>query len=815
MTSGPNPSPRRGRYARRLLAAVPIPGGVRAELELIGFSDTGTDLRPVIVSEEPLARQLFSTSVPNRPAEEITVERRESTERALLEVQVLTPRIARLRLGAAKDIEAARDFGMLAPGAPAALRPGTGMPELDDDGHGVELEVGGVRVRLGRDPFAIRVECAGLPQAAVETSLQDRDVHGFLVTPPPGQVTQPDGERALWSWALTPDERLYGLGEVFSRLDHRGRRFRLWDTDAWGTTKAAAYKYVPFLHSSRGYGIFAHTPAEVRADLGATSLRSATLEIDEPDLDLFVVFGPTPAEILGEYTTLTGRAKVPPRWAFGVWLSRCRYQTRGEVAAVARRARAEGVPCDVLHIDPAWLERPSLNCDFISSETAFPDLTGFVRELGDQGFKVSLWELPYVTAASPRFGEAAERGYFLRDAGGAPIAADFGGPAPDGVPRAVVDFTNPEARAWWQDLHRPWLQAGVAVFKTDFGEAVPADARAGNGMTGRQLHNLLPLLYNAAVSDVIGEETGRPGFVWGRSGWAGSQRYPGQWGGDPKTDLWSMAAELRGGLNFALSAPGIWSHDIGGFYGPPPSPALYIRWTQLGMFSPLARAHGTTPREPWEFGDAALANFRHYARLRVRLAPYLYATAWEAAEHGLPMLRPLALSAPDDPSAATIDDSFMLGGSLLVAPIFSESTVPVQRRLYLPPGDWYDFWTDERVTGGRWVTREAPLEIVPVYVRAGAILPLGPAAERVGDAAPENLTLEVYPGDAGATRVHWDGDDPATELNLTQDGRDWELRIDGRRAADWTVRWHLAPGIREDRLGRAATGRSSLRAAPA
>jgi len=803
--------PRHGHYARRLLSVTAHPHGVRAELDLIGFVDAGNDLRPVIVSEEPLARQLFSTGVPNRPSAAIAAKATANGHRALLDVHVLSPRIVRVRLGSSDDVEAPRDFGMLAAGVLDVLAGEAPASELRQADGVIIVEAGEIAVRLTRDPFAIQLTCTAVPRATIETSLQDRDVHGFLVTPPPGIVEALDGARALWSWALTPDERLYGLGEVFGPLDHRGQRFRLWNIDAWGTTKAAAYKYVPFLHSSRGYGIFVHTPAEVRADLGAISLRTAILEVDEAALDLFVVFGSTPAEMLAEYTRLTGRCGMPPRWVFGVWLSRCRYQSRDEVAEVAQRVRAEGIPCDVLHIDPAWLARPNLNCDFISNEDAFPDLPGFIQELKNQGFKVSLWELPYIMATSPRFAEAAARGYLLSDETGAPIPADFGGPAPDGIARAIVDFTNPEASHWWQSLHRPWLRAGVAVFKTDFGEGVPAGARASNGMTGRQLHNLYPLLYNATVSGVIGEETGRFGFVWGRSGWAGLQRYPGQWGGDPKTDVCSMAAELRGGLNLALSAPGIWSHDIGGFYGPPPSPALYIRWAQMGMFSPLARAHGTTPREPWVFGEQAVENFRRYARLRVRLAPYLYATAQEAVEFGLPMLRPLLLVAPNDPAAAIVDDSFMLGGSLLVAPVFSEETEPVARRLYLPEGEWYDFWSDERLAGGRWVTRLAPLDLIPVYVRAGAIVPLGPEAERVGECAPEELTLEVYTGASGEARVYWDGDVPPTHLVLVAEERGWCLRIVGEHEADWTVRWHLPQGVRTMPLGRLSAGEVRVR----
>jgi alpha-D-xyloside xylohydrolase len=807
-----------GYYARRLIRATARPDGVRADVELIGFANMGDARRPVIVSDEPLAQQMANTHVPNRPPEETVAAAEHGRQLATLDVQALSSRVVRVRLGAPDELTRPRDFGMLIPEAlVAASSPTFPRAEeherdamLRETAEGVAATVAGLTIRLRADPFAISVACAAVPAATVATALDDRNVHGLLCTPPPGVMAASGAREAFWSWALTPDEHLYGLGERFTGIDHRGDDITLWATDAWGVTTDASYKCIPFVHSSRGYGLFFHTPTPVTLRLGATSQRAALVRVGEPALDLFIIFGANPQAILGEYTRLTGRATMPPRWAFGVWLSRCRYQTRAEVEVVAARARAEDVPCDVLHIDPAWLERPGLSCDFVANEEAFPDLAGMVRALGERDFKISLWELPYVTSASRRYREAMESGYFLRDERGEPIGADFGAPPADGHIRAVLDFTNPAARAWWQDLHRPWLRAGVAVFKTDFGEGVPAAARAHNGMTGRELHNLFSLLYNGAVHEVIAQETGRPGMIWGRSGWAGIQRYPAQWGGDPKTDVWSMAASLRGGLSLALSAPGIWAHDIGGFYGPPPSPELYIRWAEFGLLSPLARAHGTTPREPWEFGAEALAIFRRYARLRTRLNPYLYTMAWETHEQGLPMLRPLVLEFPDDPIAPFIADSYLLGADLLVAPVFSESREPVMRRLYLPAGEWVDFWTDECVAGGRFITRIAPLDTTPVYVRAGAILPLGPERAFIGDAAPESLTLEVYPGAEGTARVVWDASGSATQLRLEHTRRGWQLDIAGDHVAAWRVRWHTGTGIKEAELGYVAAGTAVL-----
>ena len=807
--SGP-PSAIRGAYVRRLIDTTVIPGGLRARIELIPYLDLGDERHPVIVSTEPVWKQILATNTPNRPPESadellsfIGSDSPVAAD-ALLEVQALAPRIIHVRLGSEGPLAQSRDFGMIVPGVLEAFTP-LSIDAGQESSSDISVTLGDITFRLQRDPFAISFACIELPDATIETALDDRNVHGLLTTPPPGILVGHDSPRVCWSWALTPDEHLYGLGERFTRLDQRGEQITLWDTDAWGTTTEASYKYVPFLQSSRGYGLFFHTPAPVTMQLGTPSARAALVSVDEAILDLFVIFGATPKEILTEYTRLTGRATMPPRWAFGTWLSRCRYQSRAEVEAVAERARAEDVPCDVLHIDPAWLETPNLSCDFVANETAFPDLIGMIRSLSERGFKVSLWELPYVSSAARRYQEAADAGYFLRDDQGQPVSAALGPRLPDEHTHAILDFTNPDARRWWQDQHRPWLHAGVGVFKTDFGEGVPERAHAFNGMTGSTLHNLFPLLYNAAVHEVITQETGRPGMVWGRSGWAGTQRYPAQWGGDPKTDAWSMASSLRGGLNLALSAPGIWAHDTGGFYGPPPSPELYVRWAEFGLLSPLARAHGTTPREPWEFGDEALAIFRRYAKLRSRLNPYLYATAWEAHAHGWPMLRPLLLEFPGDPIAAQIDDAYLLGARLLVAPVFSESRKPVARDLYLPAGEWFDFWTGERIAGGAYITRICELDTIPLYVRAGTILPLGPERPFIGDEIPDELTVNVYTGGEGMAQVVWDAGGNASRLHLQRSRGGWMLDVEGDRVATWSVRWHTGTGIVEAESNRVAS----------
>ncbi len=751
-----------GLYARRFAAiSQTAAASVVIEALLIPYANLGDERRPVIISSEPFKDQAIFTNTPNEPAG-LFPPAAELTQKVYFFIDVLSADTVRLRMSMQPDwVNQPRDFGILTDPECAAARSETAI-SIQETANGYTLLVNTQPcLSIEKDPFALHV-------GAVRAPLQDRNVHGLLCAAPSGFTTEHGAIRGRFAWELDPDEALYGLGERFTPINQRGARLTQWTTDAWGVTTNASYKNIPLLLSSRGYALFFHTTTPVTWNLGADTQRSAEAIIGEEGFDLFIIHGPNIKHMLSAYTLLTGRASVPPLWAFGVWLSRCRYQTREEAETVARKADELDIPCDVVHLDPAWLAKPGLNCDFIVNEQAFPDLPGMIQQFAATGKHICLWELPYVTAASPRYAEGDANGYFLKDSGGNVICADFSAPPADGFVRAVVDFTNPAAVAWWQNMHRPLLQMGVSVFKTDFGEGVPENAVAFNGMTGRELRNYYPLLYNRAVSEVIAQETGRDGFVWGRSAWAGSQRYPAQWAGDPKTDIWSMRATLRGGLNYALSAPGIWSHDIGGFYGTPPQPEVYIRWAEFGLFSPLARAHGATPREPWEYGSRAVEIFRAYAKLRLQLAPYYYSLAWRAHTHGEPMIRPLVYEFPDDPNTAAIDDVYMLGSSLLAAPVFSASADSVARTIYLPQGLWYDFWTHKPVAGGAYITQDCPLDYLPVFVRAGAILPMQSEKRSLGDALDTHLTAHIFAGAPGRQQVRLNAAGDMIALEYTE-----------------------------------------------
>lgn len=598
-------------------------------------------------------------------------------------------------------------------------------------------------VRLGVTPFRLQVDDpAG--RRVLRTGERLRQVAGFPMAPP----LLAGAETITLNLELGTDEQILGFGEQFGRLVKNGQLLRLHTDDALGTGTGRAYKPVPLWHSTAGYLMVLNTGAIVTADVGHTRPSVLSITLDDQVLDAVLIVDPDPRVRLTEYTRLTGRAEVPPLWAFGYWMGRCRYHSATEMLGIADQLRAHQVPADVLHVDPDWLVLDRLNTDFIWNTDRFGELDQFCRDLDERGFKLSVWEVPCVDRRSPIHDAAAAAGYFVRTADGELAELD-GTPTPEGLPRSLVDFTNPEAAAWWAGLHEPFVRAGVAVFKTDFGEGCPNGVATADRTPPGHTHNLYPLRYNRTVSDALRAQTGRNPLVWGRSAWAGSQRYPGQWGGDAESTVVGMQATLRGGLSYALSAPGLWSHDIGGFYGPELTPGLYVRWTQFGALSPLMRAHGLRPREPWEFGELALEICRDWIRLRYALLPYLWQAAQQCAGEGLPVLRPLALEHPDDPVCVGIDDQYLLGADLLVVPIFDDGLDPVERRCYLPAGQWRDWFTGEVFDGPGYFTRTVGLATIPLLVRVGAVIPVLSVDAGVQSTA-DLLGRPWRPADAGA-----------------------------------------------------------------
>jgi alpha-D-xyloside xylohydrolase len=561
------------------------------------------------------------------------------------------------------------------------------------------------RVRLNREPW--RVE---LYDAAGELLTRTRGIGepGTYAVPVPVSFVRRAsdfGRSTAAAFELSHDEKIYGTGESFTRLDKRGQKIDLFIRDAMGVQTRWMYKPIPFFLSSDGYGIFTHTSTPVTFDFGHDFDESAVIYTGDEILDLFIFLG-EPKDILSEYTALTGRSPVPPLWSFGLWMSRITYKSEEEVRAVAERMRREEIPADVLHLDTGWFE-VDWQSDYEFSATRFENPERMVEDLGEMGFRVSLWQLPYFTAPNRLYDEIVANGYHVRNQAGTLPDLD-----------AILDFSNPEAVDWYQEKLAGLLRMGVDVIKADFGEGAPLTGIYASGRTGWYEHNLYPLRYNDVVAEVTEEITGT-GILWGRSAWAGSQRYPLHWGGDAENTNSAMAATLRAGLSFGLSGFTYWSHDIGGFVERP-SRDLYRRWLGFGVLTSHTRTHGAPPREPWEYDQGIVEDFQRALALKYSLMPYIYAQSVAASERGHPMLRALFFEYPDDPTSWHVDDEYLLGSDLLVAPLIEEGDT---RRVYLPPGEWIDYQTGQAYAGAAWHEIQAGLIPVILLVRSGALIP--------------------------------------------------------------------------------------------
>lgn len=574
------------------------------------------------------------------------------------------------------------------------------------------LHLDALRLTVQLSPLRMELTDCHLRQATDVSDPSDR-----TTVLPLGVTELTDGRQVHHdSWITEPDERFYGLGERFTGPGLRGQRVDCWVEDAQGSTGTRSYKAVPFLLSSRGYAVLVDTTTAAAFDLAHHNTGAWSLTVPDEELDYYLISG-TPAACLRTYHDLTGPALLPPEWAFGPWISGgFRRDSADEVRERARRIRELGFPCSVLHIDTYW-QREGCWSDLEWDTEAFPDPRGLMADLAAQGFRVCLWTNPYLSVDSPHFTELDRDGLFLHTPSGATwIGQVWGGAHPDS---AVLDLTHPGAADWLRTRIRQILATGVSVIKTDFGEAVPADAVAHNGLTGERLHNLYPLLFHDLVAEATRETAGH-GLTWGRSTWTGGQRHGAKWTGDSNASWQDLASTLRAGLSLSFSGHPFWSHDIGGFHGTP-DPELFVRWAQFGLLSPLSRFHGMTSRLPWDFGAEAYEAVLHAARLRARLLPYVRSAAADAVRTGEPLARPMALDHPGRPDAHAADLQYLLGPDLLVAPLYAPGG---RRQVWFPPGQWLPYpGAAGPVRGPAWHPVALPLAAVPLWRRAGAHVP--------------------------------------------------------------------------------------------
>jgi alpha-D-xyloside xylohydrolase len=515
--------------------------------------------------------------------------------------------------------------------------------------------------------------------------------------------------------SLAVGECIYGLGERFGPLVKNGQTVVIWNEDG-GTVSDLAYKNIPFYLSSRGYGLLVNTPGKVEFEIATERVSQIQFSVQDEELDYYVFHGPALKEVLDKYTRLCGRPAVPPAWSFGLWLStsfttRYNEQTVNEfVDGMAER----GIPLKVFHFDCFWMKERHW-CDFEWDTAAFPDPAGMLRRLKARGLKICLWINPYISQLSKLFIEGSEHGYFLKRPDGTVYQRDAWQPG-----MALVDFTNPAAVEWYCSKLQHLLDLGADCFKTDFGELIPTDVVYHDGSDPRRMHNFYSYLYNKAVFNLLEKYHGKGNaMVFARSATAGCQKFPVHWGGDCFATFESMAEDLRGGLSFCLSGPAFWSHDIGGFAGKA-DPALYKRWVAFGLLSTHSRLHGSESyRVPWLFDEESVTVMRFFARLKNQLFPYLFSAAHDAAARGWPVMRAMVLEFPDDPACRHLDRQYMLGSSLLVAPVFSHDNVA---EYYLPEGNWTHLLTGAVVTGDRWRREVVDFMTLPLFLRENSIL---------------------------------------------------------------------------------------------
>lgn len=511
--------------------------------------------------------------------------------------------------------------------------------------------------------------------------------------------------------SLGVGELIYGLGEHFGPLVKNGQSIDMWNEDG-GTSSDLSYKNVPFYLSNRGYGVFVNDPGRVSFEVGTEQVEKVGFSVPGEKLDFYFLAGGTMKDTISLYTGLTGRPALPPEWSFGLWLSTSfvtDYDEKTVLATIEQMEQA-GIPIRVFHFDCFWMKGFHW-CDFLWDNEVFPDPTGMLQKIHDKGIHVCVWINPYIAQASTLFQEGMQEGYFIKRKNGDVWQWDKWQAG-----MAIVDFTNPQAKAWYQSKLKSLLDMGVDCFKTDFGERIPTkDVCYHNQEDPEKMHNFYSYLYNEAVYEVICHVKGVENAVlFARSGTSGGQKFPVHWGGDCYAKYESMAESLRGGLSLTMSGYGYWSHDIGGFEDTS-TPDVYKRWVAFGLLSTHSRLHGSgSYRVPWLYGDEATDVLRHFVKVKQKLQPYLLEKARENHETGIPLVRAMVLEFPNDPTCAYLDKQYMLGERYLVAPVFREDG---QVTYYLPEGRWTNYFTKETTDGGRWLTETVDYFTIPLWER--------------------------------------------------------------------------------------------------
>ncbi len=631
--------------------------------------------------------------------------------------------------------------------------------------------------------------------------------------------------------ALGVGECVYGLGERFTPFVRNGQAVDAWNADG-GTSSELSYKNVPFYITNKGYGVLVNDAGLVSFEVASEKVSRVQFAVEGEYLEYYVIAGEGPKGVLERYAALTGRPALPPAWSFGLWLSTSFITQYDEktVTGFIEGMEQRKIPLSVFHFDCFWMREYSW-CDFEWDPRSFPDPRGFLSRLKARGLRICVWINPYVAQRSSLFPEAASKGYLLKDAEGGTWQCDDWQPG-----MGIVDFTNPEARAWFASKLRGLVDMGVDVFKTDFGERIPTEAVYHDGSDPVRMHNYYTYLYNKCVFEAIEGSAGKgKAIVFARSATVGGQKFPTHWGGDCTASYESMAESLRGGLSLCASGFGFWSHDISGFEHTA-TPDLYKRWAAFGLLSTHSRLHGNASyRVPWAFDEEASDVLRFFTRLKCSLMPYLWAQAKRTSDTGVPMMRAMVLEYPDDPACAYLDRQYFLGDSLMAAPVFSPEG---EVSYYLPGGSWFNVISGERFSSerlggerisgerlpgerisgerlpgerlpgasraaGAWRTETHGYLSLPLMAREGSLVAAGATDDRPDYDYADGATLHLYglaDGKAAQARVFSPEGKLELEVEIRRKGERLEVKAAGA-GKPWRLELH---GLRAERAEGAA-----------
>lgn len=590
---------------------------------------------------------------------------------------------------------------------------------------------------------------------------------------------------------LSVGEYVYGLGERFTPFVKNGQTVDIWNRDG-GTSTEQAYKNIPFYLTNKGYGVFVNHPEMVSFEVASEKVSKVQFSVTGEYLEYYIIGGPTLKKVLENYTSLTGKPALPPAWTFGLWLSTSfttNYDEKTVTSFVDGMAERD-LPLHVFHFDCFWMKEFHW-CDFEWDSRIFPDPEQMLARLKSKGLKICLWINPYIAERSHLFDEGMEMGYLLKKANGDVWQWDLWQPG-----MGLVDFTNPAACEWYASKLRRLVDMGVDSFKTDFGERIPTDVVYYDGSDPNKMHNYYTFLYNQVVFNLLEEKLGKhQAAVFARSGTVGSQQFPVHWGGDCSANYESMAESLRGGLSLGLSGFGFWSHDIGGFENTAPAD-VYKRWIAFGLLSSHSRLHGSRSyRVPWTYDEESVDVLRFFTKLKCSLMPYLFAASIEASVHGTPVMRSMVLEFTEDPTCDYLDRQYMLGESLLVAPVFAETG---EVSFYLPAGTWTNYFTGEKVRGGSWRRETHAYMSVPLYVRPNAIIAVGRVDDKPDYDYADGAQLQVFELENGARASTVVADmegKPRLEITAAREGQVVTIEVQGTDSGKpWTV---LLRGIKE------------------